>query len=367
MGFSTWRRLEAGIADLFPGYFALVMATGIVSVAAYLLGMPGIGRGLFAVNVAAYGVLWALTLVRVVRFPRRVLADLVDHGRGPGFFTIVAATCVLANEALLLASGGAIAVWLWRTAVVLWAILMYAFFTGVTIRERKPSLEEGLNGAWLLAVVSTQAVSLATTNLVPAQGPWKVPMLFFALAMFLAGCMLYVLIISLIFYRWTFFSLAAAALTPSYWINMGAVAITSLAGATLILNAGKWSFLVEVQPFLKGFTLFFWSTATWWIPLLVVLTLWRHVRMRYPLAYDPQYWGLVFPLGMYTVCTNQLSRVGGLGFLHAIAGAGVYFALCAWVIGFAGLLNRLWRGLFAGTEGPAADADGEASAGGDAA
>ena len=31
-------RLAAAVADLFPGYFALVMATGIVSIAAHLLG-----------------------------------------------------------------------------------------------------------------------------------------------------------------------------------------------------------------------------------------------------------------------------------------------------------------------------------------
>ena len=30
---------QQGIADLHPGYFALVMATGIVSIASYLMGM----------------------------------------------------------------------------------------------------------------------------------------------------------------------------------------------------------------------------------------------------------------------------------------------------------------------------------------
>jgi hypothetical protein len=33
---------ERGVADLFPGYFALVMATGIISVATYRLDMPHI-------------------------------------------------------------------------------------------------------------------------------------------------------------------------------------------------------------------------------------------------------------------------------------------------------------------------------------
>lgn len=74
-----------------------------------------------------------------------------------------------------------------------------------------------------------------------------------------------------IFYRFTFFSLTPQALTPPYWINMGAMAITTLAGSTLILDVPGWAFMQEILPFLKGLTLFFWATATWWIPLLFIL------------------------------------------------------------------------------------------------
>ena len=35
-------RLTNAVATLFPGYFALVMATGIVSIASFLLGMQAI-------------------------------------------------------------------------------------------------------------------------------------------------------------------------------------------------------------------------------------------------------------------------------------------------------------------------------------
>ncbi len=68
---------------------------------------------------------------------------------------------------------------------------------------------------------------------------------------------------------------------------MGAVAITTLAGANLMLHAAEWHFLMEVLPFLKGFTLFFWVAGTWWIPLLFILGVWRHLYKRHPLTYDP--------------------------------------------------------------------------------
>ena len=58
---------------------------------------------------------------------------------------------------------------------------------------------------------------------------------------------------------------------------MGAVAISTLSGATLILDAQRSPLLQSMLPFLRGFTLFFWATGTWWIPMLVILGLWRHV------------------------------------------------------------------------------------------
>ena len=72
--------------------------------------------------------------------------------------------------------------------------------------------------------------------------------LFFALCMFLLGAMLYLTIITLIFYRFTFVALTVDQMTPPYWINMGAVAITTLAGASLLIQAELWPFLVMLRP-----------------------------------------------------------------------------------------------------------------------
>jgi len=156
--------------------------------------------------------------------------------------------------------------------------------------------------------------------------------------------MLYLAIITLIFYRFTFLPLATAALTPPYWISMGAVAITTLAGSSLLLARERSPLLVELAPFLKGFTLFFWAAGTWWIPLLVLLGVWRHVVRRHPLAYDPQYWGMVFPLGMYAAATLRLSEALPFAPLAAIAALLFPVAVAAWTATGVGLLRSLLSG-----------------------
>lgn len=55
-------RLLADLAGLAPAYFGLVMATGIVSIAAHLIGWPQLAGTLFYLNNVMYAVLWLLTL-----------------------------------------------------------------------------------------------------------------------------------------------------------------------------------------------------------------------------------------------------------------------------------------------------------------
>jgi tellurite resistance protein TehA-like permease len=330
------------LAGFSPAYFGMAMATGIVSIATHLGGLDVIARPLFWLNIAIYALLWVLNVLRALRHPRLFFRDMTDHLRGPGFFAAVAATSVLGSQFVVLARDYETATVLGMLAVVLWIGLTYTIFTAFTIKEDKPPLERGLSGAWLLAVVATQSIAMLS-GLVAAHEaqPYKLGLNFLALSMWLSGGMLYIWMISLIFYRYAFFRFSPGDLSPPYWINMGAMAISTLAGSLLIVNAPDAPFLESILPFLKGFTVLYWATGTWWIPMLVVLALWRYVYKRFPLRYDPLYWGAVFPLGMYAAATHELSAAMHFDFLAFLPPVFMYVALAAWSAAFIGAVRSV--------------------------
>lgn len=332
--------LRAATHDLPPVYFAMVMATGIISISADMLGLTLLARLLFYLNGVIYAVLWLLHGLRLCWFPRRFMADMFDHARGPGYFSWVASSAVLGSQFVVLERAYAPALTLWILSGVLWLGLTYTIFTVFAVKKNKPPLQEGINGGWLLAVVATQSVAVLSAHIAADwPQPYRLELNFLALSMWLWGGMLYIWMISLIFYRYYFFPFSPGDLAPPFWISMGAMAISTLAGSLLIANSPGAPYLESLLPFLKGFTIFYWATGTWWIPMLFLLALWRHVIKRFPLTYDPLYWGAVFPLGMYSAATNQMTEAMGFGFLRPLPEAFFYLSLLAWSVTFLGFLH----------------------------
>jgi hypothetical protein len=89
------------VSPFDPGSFVLVMATGIISIAAQIGGMTCIAVVLFGVTVSASVVIGLLTLVRLCIEPRESLYDLLDRDHGLGCLTIVAGSCILGNQVLV--------------------------------------------------------------------------------------------------------------------------------------------------------------------------------------------------------------------------------------------------------------------------
>lgn len=329
------------LRDFYPGYFALVMGTGIVAVAARLLRHQFAAWPLFVIALLAYGVLWLILLARLARFPRAVIADFSRHEGGPALLTIVAANGVLGSQFEAFDTLSGLLPALFWFSLGLWCLLVYGFLSAVTVGAAKPGLSRGLSGSWLLLVVATESLAVLG-GLVGLHHGSAPSLVFAALSFYLLGSMLYVLLAALILLRWIFRPMRPAAIDASWWINMGAVAIGTLAGAQLMALPGVPANLAPLLAFVPPFTVLLWATSTFWIPLLVIVFAWK-LRSE-PLGYDPGVWSAVFPLGMYVAATHEFARVADLPFLEPIPQALYWIALLAWTLAFIGMCVQLVRG-----------------------
>src|SRR5699024_8441415 len=346
-------RFERGEPDhiqtLHPAYFALVMATGIVALAMYIHDVPFLPTVLFCLNIIFLAALLVATGIRIVRYPTDFLADVRSQQRGVGFFTLVAALGVCGSQIMLQFSKPAMAFPFWVASGLLWGVVTYGVFTILTAQQKKPELWTGLNGGWLVSVVATQSVSILTSLLLHAglfAGQHEL-LTFMALVFWLGGGALYMWLLTLIFFRFMFQPMSAQDLTPPYWINMGAVAISTLAGTMLPQHAPLSPLIMEILPFVKGLTLMFWAIGTWWIPMLILLGIWYFLIRDNPFTYNPQYWGAVFPLGMYSVCTFRLADMVIAPFLKPLSFCFMLIAVVAWLTTLITLvdsrLHARWR------------------------
>src|SRR3954451_16083421 len=87
-----------GIKSLYPAYFALVMATGILSTACQQLHYDLLAKVLFTLNNVQYGILLLLLIARIVLFFPAFKSDVAASAKGAGFLTFVAGSCILGNE-----------------------------------------------------------------------------------------------------------------------------------------------------------------------------------------------------------------------------------------------------------------------------
>ena len=323
------------IATLFPGYFAMVMATGIIAVGAAQQDIGWLAKGLYAIAAVAYVVLVALSATRLARFPRLLAADLTSHAKGFAFLTTVAATNVLGSASVVVHGWWDLAWGLWWVGVGLWLVLLYTALVATVVKGPKTAPGVGINGTWFLLTVSTESIAVLGALLL-AEHPGDL-LAFACLAAFLLGIVLYLIVMTLVFQRWTLQDLEPAEADPPAWIAAGAVAITVLAGANLITAGAVSPRLERLAPFLEGMVTLAWATATFWFPLMVAIGVWRHVVHRVPLRYHPAYWSLVFPLGMYGAATFRMIGAIGLEELDRLPELVLGVALLAWAAAATGL------------------------------
>ena len=334
---SRSERISRAVASLHPGYFALVMATGILSTATDELRLPWLSLPLLGIAALCYLVLLVAICWRLVGYPRGVLADAGKPEGAFAFFAFVAGTDVLG---LRLAAAGQVvaAEVLVALGAVAWLLLTYAIPITLIAAHDKGSFAANVNGTWLIWVVGTQSVAGSAATVASLHLQLMAGLAFVAVAFWGFAVVLYVLLMAIVVPRLLLGEISPDQLAPPYWITMGATAITVFAASRILALPAR---LPVPGPTLSGLTFLLWSFGTWWIPLLILLGVWRHLLRRLPLKYEPALWSMVFPLGMYAAASAAFGQVEGLGALQWIARVEVWFGIAAWAATFVAMLHHL--------------------------
>jgi tellurite resistance protein TehA-like permease len=304
------------LASTPPGSGAVVMATGIISIAFHLTGWSTLSFVLLVLTTACWLVLAALFALRAVNDPARVRVEARDVAG----LTAVAATGVLGTR-LDLAGWPVAAIVLWAIALAIWLVLM------PLVRRDWPRVT---TGSHFLVVVATQAVAILAAVVTWRHGVGGlVPVAFAFLCL---GLVLYGVVLA----RFPFGELLTGE--GDQWIAGGAAVISGLAAATLVEAVRSSGELAGLEQPLQMLDLALWSLSMLWLVVLVAAEV---ARPR--LGYHALRWATVFPLGMYAAMSFLTGTVEGIGAFREIGRWLVWIAFAAWCLAAVGLLRRAHR------------------------
>jgi tellurite resistance protein TehA-like permease len=333
--------VRLAVEGLTPGYFALVMASGIISVGLQLQGFRLLSLALLVVCAVAFVVLLGLTLWRFLAFRRATNEDFTDPRRGFGFFTFVAGTNVLGVR-LSMEGAHELAAVLLTLAGLAWLVLGYVVpWTAVLGPQQRPVVATA-NGTWFIWVVASQSVAVAAATLEPEFATGRRELALLAVTSWSVGVFLYAAAGVLVALRLMLYDFGPEELTPPYWVSMGALAITVLAGARIVEMADA-PMVDATRGLVAGVSVVFWAFATWLIPVLVAAGWWRHVVRRVPLRYEATLWSIIFPLGMYAVAGIYLGEADRLPVVGLVGSVELWVALAAWATVFVSMVWHVSR------------------------
>lgn len=331
-------RFRQLLRGLSPSYFALVMATGILSIGTEQVGYPRLSQGLLWVALAAYVGLLILYLVRAVTFWSDTLLDLRDPERGFGYFTIVAGTDVLAVR-LIDAGHVPAATGLAVVSATLWCVFGYVLPWMILMRPRPTPMLQGVNGTWFVWAVASQSLAIVAARLHPHVAGAELALGMVSVLLWTVGLMLYAGVAVLIVLRILQHGIRPLDFDPPFWISMGALAIAVVAGSSTV-SIEHNPVVDAASPLIGGTIVVLWSFCMWLVPLLLGAGVWRHAIHRVPLGYTPGLWSMVFPVGMIGVASLQLEPLTGLPVFTTIGVVFVGLGLGAWVLTVLALILR---------------------------
>ncbi len=330
-------------SNITPNWYASIMGTGIVAVAAASLPVQFSGLRIFGVVIwAAAAVLLVLltgaTAVHWFRYRGTARGHHLDpvmahfYGAPPmAMLTVGAGTLLLGKD--VLGTGPAVAIdWvLWSmgtlTGLAAAAVVPYLQFTrheGVT--------EKSAFGGWLMPVVPPMVSASTGALLVPhtPAGQARLTLVLACYAMFGLALIASLVVITLIWYRLATHQVGEARMVPTLWIVLGPLG-QSITAANLLGGVANQALPAPYSTAFKAFALVYgvpvWGFALLWAGLAAAMTA-RTARQGLPFSLT--WWSFTFPVGTCVTGTSGLALHTGSVVFHWAAVVFYVGLLVAW-------------------------------------
>ena len=331
------------VSNLTPNWFASIMGTGIVAVAAASLPLqfPGLRLAATVVWAIAAVLLVALTTATVLHWIRyrstaagHQLNPVISHFYGAppmAFLTVGAGTLLLGKDWVGLPAAVTIDWVLWTIGTIgglLTAVLVpYLAFTR---HENKP---DSAFGGWLMPIVPPMVSASTGALLLPyaPAGQARETLLWSCYGFFGLSLITSLVVITLIWNRLAQHKVGAAGMVPTLWIVLGPVGQSITAVNLLASNAptvvdASTAHALLVVALVYGFAML--GFALLWTVIALAITI-RTAREHLPFSLT--WWSFTFPVGTCVTGLNGLALHSGLTVVAVLAV--IYYAglVAAWI------------------------------------
>lgn len=306
--------LELILEEIPPASGAVVMGTGIVSVALALDGVQWLSLALLVIAALVWIALAWFLPARAVTDAERFEEDL-GH---PTSLTSVAGTGVLGTRLTLLG---------WDKIGAVLLVVALATWIGLVplvLRNWKlPTI-----GASFILTVGTE--SLALLGFAISDDTHTAWLFYASLAPFVLGLGFYLYVLRSFDFKMLLHGSGA------HWVTGGALAISTVAAGRLVLSADHNGLFVGGRGVLEMIALVLWcATLAWWPALMLC----EGLRPR--LRYTVRRWSTVFPVGMCAACSFVVGPIVGIDGITTFAQVWVWVAFALWAVVFGAMVRRI--------------------------
>ena len=330
--------------DLGPNWFAAVMGTGIVGIAAATLPLHLPGLRVFATVVWALAAAMLIALIAAwsvhwTRYPERARAHaanpvMAQFWGAPAMALMTVGTGTLLLGGGLIGPGAAVrADWvLWLAGTALG--LVTACWIPYLMMTRHDIGAGDAFGGWLMPIVPPMVSAATGALLIPhvASAQGRLTLLLGCYAMFGISLFASVIIITQIWARLVTHKPGAAVMVPTLWIVLGPLGQSVTAAGNLGTQAAR----VLPEPYAAGagvFALLYgvptWGFAMMWLALAAAITV-RTARRGMPFALT--WWSFTFPVGTCVTGTIALAARSDADVLRVASVALFVLLVAAWLL-----------------------------------